>query len=140
MAQRVIAPVVFSGPVLATSRSRDIVGADREDIAMLAEYFVRKQSNDCKVRPKPISREAMSRLVEYDWPGNVRELENAIERALVMSVSDEIRPEDLPETVLEKATDSEIEEGKYHAAVEDLKKQMILDALQQMSQPWPHQE
>jgi len=103
----------------------------RDDISMLAEYFVRKHSHECKVRPKPIAREAMSRLVEYDWPGNVRELENAIERALVMSVSDEIRPEDLPETVLEKATDAEVEDGKYHAAVKGLKKQLILDALQQ---------
>ena len=44
----------------------------------------------------------MACLVNYDWPGNVRELENAIERALVMSASDVIQPEDLPESVLEK--------------------------------------
>ena len=41
--------------------------------------------------------------MNYDWPGNVRDLENAVERALVLGVSDAIRPEDLPELVLERA-------------------------------------
>ncbi len=56
----------------------------REDIPMLARHFVQKHAKRCKVKPRPISREALSCLVNYDWPGNVRELENAIERALVL--------------------------------------------------------
>ena len=73
-----------------------------EDIPILAEYFVAKFAAKCKVRAKKISPEAMAGLVNYTWPGNVRELENAIERALVLGVSDSIRPEDLPESVVEK--------------------------------------
>ena len=42
-----------------------------------------------------LSREALQVLVAHRWPGNVRELENAIERALVMSVSSCIQLEDL---------------------------------------------
>ncbi len=66
-----------------------------EDIPILAEYFVSKFAAKCKVKAKKISPEAMARLMNYDWPGNVRELENAIERALVLGVSDAIQPEDL---------------------------------------------
>lgn len=67
----------------------------REDIPMLARHFVQKHAKRCKVKPKGISPEALSRLVNYEWPGNVRELENAIERALVLGASDTILPEDL---------------------------------------------
>jgi len=105
----------------------------REDIAMLADYFVAKYSTKCKLRPKEISPEAMACLVNYDWPGNVRELENAIERALVLSPSDAIRPEDLPESVLEKDPPPGMAAAKYHAAVKDLKKQLILTALEEAS-------
>jgi DNA-binding NtrC family response regulator len=70
-------------------------------------------------------------LVNYDWPGNVRELENAIERALVLGASDMILPEDLPESLLERPPLPEMTEAKYHAAVKELKKQLILDAVEQ---------
>jgi transcriptional regulator with GAF, ATPase, and Fis domain len=103
----------------------------REDIPVLADYFVTKYIKKLKTRTRRISPEAQARLVNYDWPGNVRELENAIESALVLSMSDVIQPEDLPETILEKAVASNSQEGKYHNQVRELKKQMILDALQQ---------
>jgi transcriptional regulator with GAF, ATPase, and Fis domain len=102
-----------------------------EDIPMLVRHFVQKYAKRCKVKPRPISREALSRLVNYDWPGNVRELENAIERALVLGSSDMILPEDLPESLLERAPQPEMTEAKYHAAVKELKKQLILDAVEQ---------
>ncbi len=102
----------------------------REDIAMLADYFVGKFSKKCKVKPKEISPEAMACLVNYDWPGNVRELENAVERALVLGTSDVVRPEDLPESVLEKDSPPGVSAAKYHAAVKELKKQLILNALE----------
>jgi len=103
----------------------------REDIPMLARHFVQKHAKHCKVKPRPISREALSRIQNYDWPGNVRELENAIERALVLGSSDMILPEDLPESLLERNPLPEMTEAKYHAAVKELKKQLILDAVEQ---------
>jgi DNA-binding NtrC family response regulator len=103
----------------------------REDIPMLARHFVQKHAKHCKVKPRPISREALSRMVNYDWPGNVRELENAIEHALVLGSSDMILPEDLPESLLERTPLPEMTEAKYHAAVKELKKQLILDAVEQ---------
>jgi len=103
----------------------------REDIPMLARHFVQKHAKRCKVKPRPISREALSCLVNYDWPGNVRELENAIERALVLGSSDMILPEDLPESLLERTPPPEMTEAKYHAALKELKKQLICDAVEQ---------
>ena len=103
----------------------------RDDIPMLVRHFVQKHAKRCKVKPRPISREALSCLVNYDWPGNVRELENAIERALVLGSAEMILPEDLPESLLERPSAPEMTEAKYHAAVKELKKQLILDAVEQ---------
>jgi DNA-binding NtrC family response regulator len=103
----------------------------RDDIPMLTRHFVQKHAKRCKVKAKPISREAMAALVNYEWPGNVRELENAIERALVMGTSDMVLLEDLPESLQEQDTPDQTQEGKYHASVKQLKKHLILDAVEQ---------
>jgi Nif-specific regulatory protein len=103
----------------------------RDDIPMLTRHFVQKYAKRSKVKPKPVSREAMAALVNYEWPGNVRELENAIERALVMGSSDAVLLEDLPESLLEQESPAEMHEGKYHASVKELKKQLIADAVEQ---------
>ena len=103
----------------------------REDIPMLARHFLQKNAKRSNVKPKPISREAMAALVHYEWPGNVRELENAIERALVMGSSDAVLLEDLPESLLEQESAAEMHEGKYHASLKELKKQLIIDAVEQ---------
>jgi Nif-specific regulatory protein len=103
----------------------------QEDIPMLVRHFVQKHAKRCKVKPRPVSREALSCLVNYDWPGNVRELENAIERALVLGNSEMILPEDLPESLLERTPQPEMREAKYHAAVKELKKHLIIDAVEQ---------
>jgi len=103
----------------------------RDDIPMLTRHFIQKHAKSCKVRAKPISSEAMAALVNYDWPGNVRGLENAVERALVMGSSEMVLLEDLPESLLEQNTAEETGEGRYHAKVKELKKQLILDAVEQ---------
>jgi transcriptional regulator with GAF, ATPase, and Fis domain len=103
----------------------------REDIPLLARHFVQKYSKRCKVKPKPVSREAMACLANHDWPGNVRELENAIERALVLGHSDTLLPEDLPESILERGPSPELSEARYHSCIKELKKQLILEAVEQ---------
>jgi Nif-specific regulatory protein len=103
----------------------------REDIPMLVRHFVQKFAARRGMKGRPVSREAMAALVHYDWPGNVRELENAMERALVMGASDSVLLEDLPESLLEQNAPEEIHEGKYHASVKELKKQLIIDAVVQ---------
>jgi Nif-specific regulatory protein len=103
----------------------------REDIPMLANYFAANYSKKCKRRVAGISAEARARLINYDWPGNVRELENAIERAVVLGTTDFILPEDLPEAALEAETPLNVPVTKYHEAIAEAKKHLILKAVEQ---------
>jgi len=100
----------------------------REDIPLLAIYFATRYAQKCNRPFKGITPEARAILMNYDWPGNIRELENAIEHAIVLGASDEIRPEDLPEALLERPV-SKSDGTKYHAAISELKKRLIRDAL-----------
>lgn len=68
----------------------------RDDILPLSEYFLKKFGLMNNVHLKGFSKEAVQKLESHDWKGNVRELENAIERAVVLTSSDFILPEDLP--------------------------------------------
>jgi Nif-specific regulatory protein len=102
-----------------------------QDIPSLAEYFAARYAKRCNRDVQGISAEARARLAQYDWPGNIRELENAMERAVVIGTSRLILPEDLPETLLESPPESSATAARYHDAVRDLKKQLILGAFEQ---------
>lgn len=102
----------------------------REDIMLLASYFVEKYGAMCNRKLKGISRDARASLVAYDWPGNVRELENTIERAVVLGTTEWILPEDLPEALLE-TVDVVATRTTYHEAVAQSKKQIIATAMDQ---------
>ena len=102
-----------------------------EDIPLLAKYFAVRYGEKCNRRITGISLEAQKRLLSYDWPGNVRELENAIERAVVLGTTDLILLEDLPEAILETETRTMAAPTKYHEAVAETKKQIILQAMDQ---------
>ena len=108
----------------------------REDIPLLASYFTAKYSAKFKRRVTGLSPEARACLTAYDWPGNVRELENAVERAVVLGSTERLLPEDLPETVLEAEPDGDAGESpppvtRYHEALREAKRQLILRALAQ---------
>jgi Nif-specific regulatory protein len=102
-----------------------------EDIPLLSNYFAAKYGKKCNRRVMGIAPQAQARLVGYDWPGNVRELENAIERAVVLGTTERILPEDLPESILESASIVSEPATKYHEAVTQTKKQIILSAMAQ---------
>jgi Nif-specific regulatory protein len=104
----------------------------RDDIMLLANYFADKYGARCNRKLKGFSAEARDYLTAYDWPGNVRELENAIERSVVLGTTDSILPEDLPEAVLEGKLSSTLP-LRYHEAVTQAKKQIILDAAAQVN-------
>jgi len=57
----------------------------KDDIPLLANYFVRKLSAQMQKRIEEIPAELMSALIACDWPGNIRELENFIERAVILT-------------------------------------------------------
>ncbi len=101
----------------------------REDIPLLANHFLKRYNHSLKKEVKRISKDALRLLLDFHWPGNVRELEHAIERAVLVSDSEDILPEHLPpeiqfpeETRIKKAG----EDGKSLETVEKEYIKMIL--------------
>jgi two-component system response regulator HydG len=68
----------------------------REDVPLLAQHFLKKLSLQTGKKVDRIDHRAIVALAGYDWPGNVRQLENAVERAVVLALRDEITLDDLP--------------------------------------------
>jgi DNA-binding NtrC family response regulator len=68
----------------------------KEDIPLLADYFLHRFAQETNKPVDQISREALDEMMLYDWPGNVRELGNAVERAVVIGRGRRILPRDLP--------------------------------------------
>lgn len=67
----------------------------REDIPLLAKFFLREAAEKLETGEKELSKDAKTALLKYDWPGNVRELENVIKRACVLSTGAVIEKKDL---------------------------------------------
>jgi two-component system response regulator HydG len=65
-----------------------------DDIPILADHFVEMYCKKYRKMTKSFSTNTMKRLQKYLWPGNVRELQHAIERAVIMSDSSTLTPED----------------------------------------------
>ena len=74
----------------------------KEDIPLLASYFIKQYSLKNHKNIRGISSSAMTLLKGYDWPGNVRELENVIERTVALTSKDIILPQHLPSNLGEE--------------------------------------
>lgn len=70
-----------------------------DDLALLAEEFLKRYSMKYNKAIRGISQAAFSLLSRYEWPGNVRELESVIERAVLFCQEDEVSPEHLPDHI-----------------------------------------
>ncbi len=83
----------------------------REDIPLLAQFFLEKYSKENKKKFKGFAPEALEVLLSYDWPGNVRELENNIERVVVLHEDSRVRLNHLPRFIMnvEKKGVTEVE-------------------------------
>ena len=100
----------------------------REDIPMLVSFFLEhyNEVNDRYVAH--IDAQAIAAMQDYHWPGNVRELQNYIERAVVMSETDELTVDLLPKCV--KSGDSPFaEETVVTNDLDSLTRQVVLQGL-----------
>jgi DNA-binding NtrC family response regulator len=68
----------------------------KEDIPLLAEFFLRLSAKNAGRPVERISPGLMKRFIHYEWPGNVRELRNLIESMVVLSQRDFLDVDDIP--------------------------------------------
>jgi DNA-binding NtrC family response regulator len=71
----------------------------KEDIPLLVVHFLAYYCHENQKPERQFNPAAMRLLIDYDWPGNIRELENVVERAVVLSSTEWMGPDLLPENV-----------------------------------------
>lgn len=101
----------------------------KDDILLLAEYFLEKYSKQNNKVIKRISTPAIDALMSYHWPGNVRELENTIERAVLMCEGEVIYAHNLPPTLQTPSTSKTEIDNSLKSLVSNYEKDIICDAL-----------
>jgi two-component system, NtrC family, response regulator len=100
------------------------------DIPLLANYFIGQALRTYSLPAKSISKEATEWLCHQSWPGNVRELKNIMERTLILTTRDQIKPEDFilaQKTGQNNNSASSISSGTLDA----MEKQMIISAIEE---------
>ncbi|WP_343642114.1 nitrogen regulation protein NR(I) [Roseateles sp.] len=89
----------------------------REDVPLLARYFLQRSASELGVEPKRLSDAALQRLVSFDFPGNVRQLENICHWLSVMAPSLMVEAKDLPQELLAAAPGAPALTGTMSAEV-----------------------
>jgi Nif-specific regulatory protein len=102
----------------------------KQDLPLLADYFVRKHATRCGRQSCTLTAEVVTRFIGYDWPGNVRELENIIEQALVLGSGDCVVPDDLPPGLFSSDAPA-VATLDYHQTLERTKRDLIAHAFEQ---------
>jgi len=97
----------------------------REDIPVLAKYFLYRFAAETKKIFTGITAQAEARLVAHQWPGNVRELGNVIERAVVLGQGPEVTLDDLPPRIVYSEAERASEGLSYREAVDAARADVI---------------
>jgi two-component system nitrogen regulation response regulator NtrX len=109
----------------------------KEDIVHLTERFLQDFAAKEGQQPKTLTDGALEKLMAHDWPGNVRELKNIIERLIILTPSNEIRVEDIPELSIKTEPEESLQEVPTAAgdslrdARLDFERQFILKKLEE---------
>jgi len=101
----------------------------KDDILLLADYFVEKYALQMNKDVRRISTPAINMMVAYHWPGNVRELENCIERAALLSSDGVIHGHHLPPTLQTSDSSDTVGTGSLQERVDLFERDIIVDAL-----------
>jgi DNA-binding NtrC family response regulator len=103
---------------------------DRDgDIGLLAQFFLKKYAGAMNKKISGFTPEAARLLRRYAWPGNIREMENTLERAVLMTESERVAPEDL-QLPAEDAAVSRVLLPAAGISLEEAEKDLILQALE----------
>ena len=104
----------------------------KEDILLLATYFLRRFSEENHKSISHISPEALEILTHYSWPGNVRELQHIMERAVILSIHPIILPEDLPGKVFDEFKSTAFLPSEKPLSLKEVEKQYVLKVLEEV--------
>ena len=99
----------------------------KEDIIILAKYFLDRQVQLYDGHPKTLSPAAIKILTDYKWPGNIHELANVMKRAYIFSDSDEIGPSELPADILTESSLPEQDQGL--SALDKVNRKLVIETL-----------
>ena len=101
-----------------------------DDIALLAEYFLRMFAKLHNKRQRSMSPGFLSALARHPWPGNVRELQNVIERSVVLANGQErLGVDDLPPELQSLSVSDDLPKGSFQEAVRGFKRELVRSAL-----------
>jgi two-component system nitrogen regulation response regulator NtrX len=104
----------------------------KEDIAILARYFLNEFSSAYGKKTRELSDTAMDVLLRYPWPGNVRELRNLVERLVIVCPQARIEPHHLPPELFRGAAESPQQPySTLHEARSAYEREFILRKLQE---------
>ena len=103
------------------------------DLEAIAESYLRFFARTCGKRVKGFSKDAQKGMRQYSWPGNLRELRNVVERAVILTGTDEIRLADLPEKLNQtsRSTGPDAIEVGTMTTLETLEKEHIARVIKQ---------
>ena len=103
----------------------------REDIPVLADYFLREFTSENAKSGIEFSREVMEGMQKYPWPGNIRELRTAVEHGVVMVKGKRIELADLPAGLSKSGKGRGVETGRLEGNLVEMEKAAIQKALTQ---------
>lgn len=105
----------------------------KEDLPALAEHFLKKFAQKNRKGIQGFHPSAIAGLMRYDWPGNIRELQNAVERAVILCLGEQIMPHDLPSDISDLLKESEMAptEIKTGTSLRDMERELIRSTLNQ---------
>jgi DNA-binding NtrC family response regulator len=107
----------------------------RDDIPVLAKYFLEKANSELGRNIKGFSSEALKVILNYNWPGNIRELKNIVKRGVLLTESEFVTPDVLSINIYPSSNDSNIDipedNNSLHGATKQVEKELIKKALEQ---------
>jgi transcriptional regulator with PAS, ATPase and Fis domain len=108
--------------------------ARRDDIPLLAQYFVEMYAKEFKRPVRGLSQAAEAALRQYTWPGNVRELRNLVERAVLLSEGDRLQAADF-ESLQTARSVAPVSQHRFELPpegvnLEDVERRLVVQALE----------
>jgi DNA-binding NtrC family response regulator len=102
----------------------------KEDIPLIVKHLLRKLNEELHTKVWKLTEAAMQRIMAHDWPGNVRELENVLTRAIVLSKSDLLQEDNLPEpTSLTRSAAEAVQDTHWRRPLSEVEMEHIVRVL-----------